>query len=88
MAIGTVSDRSLPLTNVHVGRVKLTGGTVAVALPGITDNSLLFVSGNGSGVTGFLTTTITAGTGWAVTSSVGGDAGFVSYMVVILQQAT
>jgi hypothetical protein len=83
MAATTVSARELPLTETIVGRSKLTGGTVSVALKGITENSLVYVSGNTSTATGAYTVVITAGTGFSITSSVGGDAGYVAWMVVI-----
>lgn len=84
MAVGAIAVQPLPVTQVLVGRSKLAGGTVAVALTQITDNSLIFANGDDSAVTGILTITRTAGTSFTLTSSVGGDAGFVAWLVVIL----
>jgi len=87
MAVGAVSTRQAPLTNVKIGRSKLTGGTVSVSLKQITANSIVLVSGNDGSVTGILTVVITAGTGFSITSSVGGDAGFVGWAVFLVQTA-
>jgi len=62
----------------------LVAGAATVALKQITDNSLVFLSGDDANVDGILQAVITSGTGFVVTSSVGGDIGFVAYMVVII----
>lgn len=84
MAVGAVSQRALPLTQIIVGRQVLVAGAATVALKQITDNSLVFLSGDDANVDGILQAVITSGTGFVVTSSVGGDIGFVAYMVVII----
>lgn len=85
MAVSTVTQRILPVTNVIVGRDTMAAGSVTVALPTITENSLVFVSSDSTGVTGALKTVITAGTGFVTTSLVGaGDAGLVAWLVVII----
>lgn len=84
MAVSTLTARGLLLTNVIVGRDTMAAGSLTVALPTITENSLVFPASNSTGVTGALKTVITAGTGFVVTSLVGaGDAGLVAWMVVI-----
>jgi precorrin-6B methylase 2 len=84
MAVGAVSQRELPLTQIIIGRQVLIAGSATVALKQITDNSLIFVSGDDANVDGILQTVTTNGTGFVITSSVGGDVGFVAYMVVII----
>ena len=84
MAVAAVSQRELPLTNIRIGRDKLTGGAATVSLKAITENSLVFLSGNDANVDGALQAVITAGTGFAIASSTGGDAGYVAWMVVII----
>jgi hypothetical protein len=62
----------------------MAAGSVTVAMKEITEDSLVFVSSNSTGVTGALKTVISAGVGFTTTSLVGaGDAGLVAYMVVI-----
>ena len=87
MAVGAVTTRQAPLTNIKVGRTKLTGGTVNVSLKQITAASVVLVSGNDASATGAYTVVITAGTGFSITSSVGGDAGFVGWAVFLNQTA-
>ena len=84
MAVGAVTQRELPVTQVLIGRSKLAGGTVDVTIKQITDNSLVFCQGNDSTVTGILTVVVTAQTKFSITSSVGGDAGYVAWMVIII----
>ncbi len=85
MAVGAVTQRILPVTNVIVARVQLTTGAATVSLPQITENSLIYMSGNDAAATGAMRAVITAGTGFVITSLVGaGDTGFVAYMVVII----
>lgn len=84
MAVGAVTQQVLPVTNVQIGRSQLSGGAATVALKEITENSLVFLSGNDANVDGALQAVITAGTGFAIASSTGGDSGFVAWMVVIL----
>ena len=88
MAVGALSQRILPPANMQIGRSKLTAGTVSVAFPGVTDNTLVFASGNDAAVTGILTIVVTAGTGFSITSSVGGDTGYVAWVVVLNNQAS
>jgi len=85
MAVGAVTQRILPVTNVIVARVQLTAGAATVSLPQITENSLVFLTGNDAAATGAMRVVITAGTGFVITSLVGaGDTGFVAYMVIII----
>lgn len=85
MAVGAVTQRELPLTQIIIGRQVLITGTATVDLKQITENSLIFLTGNSAAATGALRAVITAGTGFVVTSLVGaGDTGFVAYMVVII----
>ena len=85
MAVGAVTQRILPVTNVIVARVQLTTGAATVSLPQITENWVIFMSGNDAAATGAMRAVITAGTGFVITSLVGaGDTGFVAYMVVII----
>ncbi len=85
MAVGAITQRTLPVANIICGRDTMAAGSVTVAIPGITENSLVFVSSNSTGVTGALKTVITAGTGFVTTSLVGaGDAGLVAWMVVLI----
>jgi len=84
MAVGAVAKRPLPVTNVIVGRVGLTAGAADVDMNEITEDSLIFLSGNsGASSDGALTATITAGDKFAIASSDGTNDGYVSYMVVI-----
>lgn len=83
MAVGAVTIQPLPVTDVVIGRSQLSGGTVSVTLKSINDNSLVFCQGNDANVTGVLKVAITSGTGFSITSTVGGDTGFVAWMVVI-----
>lgn len=83
MAVGTLSKRPLPVSNVIIGRSTLVAGTVDVDMNEITEDSLVFVSGNSAAVTGVLSVVITAGDKFSITSSVGGDTGVVAWMVVI-----
>ena len=84
MAVTTVTDRILPLTNIHCGRVTMAAGTVTFAMKEITEDSLVFPASNSTGVTGALKVVITGGVGFVITSLVGaGDAGLVAYQVVI-----
>ncbi len=85
MAVSTLSQRILPVTNVIIGRDTMAAGSVTVALPAISEDSLVFTSSDSTGVTGALKTVITAGTGFVTTSLVGaGDAGLVAWMVVLV----
>jgi len=84
MAVGAVSARQLPLTNITIGRQVLIAGSATVVLPTITDNSLIFVSGNDANVDGILQTVTTSGTGFVITSSQAGDVGFVAWFVIII----
>lgn len=84
MAVGAVTQRPLDLTNIIVGRDKLTAGTVTVSLKQITDNSLVFMSGDDANVDGVCQAVITSGTGFVITSQTGGDAGYVAWMVVLI----
>jgi hypothetical protein len=83
MAVGAVVQQILPSSNVQCGRVQLTGGAATVALKEIKDTSLVFLTGNDANVDGACQAVITAGTGFAIASSTGGDSGWVAYMVVI-----
>ena len=83
MAVAVVTAQPAPLTETYIGRTKLAGGTVNVALKHITEDSVVIVSGNDAAVTGILVVVITAGTGFSVTSSVGGDAGYVGWAVYV-----
>ena len=84
MAVTTVVKQVMPVTNCLVGRDTMAAGSLTVALPQITEESLVFVCGNSAGVTGALRAVITAGTGFVVTSLVGaGDAGLVGWCVMI-----
>lgn len=85
MAVGAVTARALDLTNIIVGRSKLTAGASIVALPQITDNSLIFCTGNDAAATGAMRAVITSGTGFTITSLVGaGDTGYVAWLVVLI----
>lgn len=84
MAVGEITARGVPLTNMVCGRSQLAAGTVSVALPTITDNSLIFLSGNNANVDGVVQAVITSGTGFVITSQTGGDVGFVSWLVIII----
>ena len=84
MAVGALSQRELPLTQIIIGRQVLIAGSATVALKQITDNSLVFVSGDDANVDGSLQTVTTSGTGFVITSSNAGDVGFVAYMVVLI----
>ena len=84
MAVAAVTQRELPVTQILVGRQVMVAGAAVVLMKQITDNSLIFASGNDSAVTGILTITRTVGTSFTITSSVGGDVGFVAFMVVII----
>ena len=84
MAVGAVVQQILPPTNCQVGRSQLSGGTVTVAFKEITENSIVLVTGNDANVDGACQVVITAGVGFAITSSTGGDAGWVGWLVIIL----
>jgi hypothetical protein len=84
LAVGAITSREFPTTQAIVGRSKLTAGAVIVAFPQITDDSLIFAAGNDATVTGIITITRTAGTSFTLTSSVGGDVGFVAWLVVLI----
>lgn len=85
MAVGAVTQQILPVTNIQIGRTVLVAGAATVALKEITENSLVFLTGNDAAATGAMRAVITAGTGFVITSLVGaGDTGFVAWMVVIL----
>ena len=84
MAVGAIARQALPVTQVIIGRQVMVAGAAIVLMKQITDNSLIFASGNDAAVTGILTITRTAGTSFTITSSVGGDVGFVAFMVVII----
>jgi hypothetical protein len=81
MAIAAQASQPVAVTNLFSGRAKLVAGTIAVAFAGLLDTSEVFVTGL-SGNTGFMTVTQTTGTGFTVTSSQGGDAGFVNWLVI------
>jgi hypothetical protein len=87
MAVGAVSYRQVA-PNVFAGRSKLTGGTVTVTNHQVNDNTLIFVSGNDGNVTGILTVTRTSGTSFTITSSVGGDSGFVAVLLYLINDPT
>jgi hypothetical protein len=54
-------------------------------MPTITENSLVFLTGNDAAATGAMRAVITANTGFVITSLVGaGDTGFVAFMVIII----
>lgn len=85
MAVGAVTQRELPVTQVIIGRQALIAGAATVGLKQITENSLIFLTGNDAAATGALRAVITAGTGFVVTSLVGaGDTGEVAYMVILI----
>jgi len=85
MAVGAVVQQILPPTNVQIGRTQLTTGAATIALKEITENSLVFLTGNDANATGAMRAVITAGTGFVIASLVGaGDTGFVAWMVIIL----
>ena len=85
MAVGAIAQQILPTTNVIIGRVQLTTGAAIVAMKQITENSLVFLTGNDAAATGAMRAVITAGTGFTITSLVGaGDTGFVAFLVIIL----
>jgi hypothetical protein len=85
MAVASVSQRELPLTQIIVGRQILVTGAATVSLKQITENSLIFLTGDDAAATGTLRAVITAGTGFVVTSLVGaGDTGYFAYLVVII----
>jgi len=84
MAVATVAQQALPLTQLICGRDKLAAGAATVSLKQITDNSLVFCFGNDANVDGILQTVQTSGTGFVITSSEGGDVGYVAWLVVII----
>jgi hypothetical protein len=83
MAVGAVTQQPLPVTECFIGRQVLVGGAATVAFKRITQESIVLASCNSALATGALSIVITPGTGFVVTSSVGGDVGFVGYMVII-----
>ena len=83
MAVAGVTPQPIPVTETYVGRTQLAGGTVNVAFKHITEDSVVIASGNDAGVTGILTIVITAGTGFSITSSVGANAGWVGWLVIV-----
>jgi hypothetical protein len=85
MAVSTLSARPLPTTDVIIGRGLSAAGSLTVALPAITEDSLVFVTNNAAAATGALRVVITAGTGFVVTSLVGaGDSGVIAWMVILI----
>jgi hypothetical protein len=88
MAVAAITTRSVPTTNIVCGRSKLTGGTVTIANKQVADTTLIFASGDDGSVTGILTITRTSGTSFTITSSVGGDTGFVAWMLVYINDGT
>ncbi len=87
MATGAVTQRAATEANMIQGRSKLAGGTVTVGFKQATDSTVILASGNDGSVTGILTIVITAGTGFTITSSVGGDTGFVGWLAIVNQQS-
>lgn len=83
MAVGAVTRFVPPLTNNIAGRSQLAAGAVTVSLPEIKETSLVFLANNSAAATGAQRAVITAGTGFVITSGVGGDTGFVAWWVVI-----
>jgi hypothetical protein len=84
MAVAAVTQQPIPVTEVFIGRVQLTTGSATVAFKRITQDSLVFLTGNDAAATGAMRAVITAGTGFVITSLVGaGDTGYVAYMIVI-----
>lgn len=83
MAVGAVTQQPLPVCETFIGRQVLVAGAATVAFKRITQDSIVLVSCNSATATGILVVVITAGTGFVVTSSVGGDVGFVGYMIII-----
>lgn len=83
MAVGAVTQQPIPVTEMFTGRQVLVAGAATVAFKRITQDSVVLVSSNSLTATGAYTVVITAGTGFVITSSVGGDTGFVGYTVII-----
>ncbi len=63
------------------GSATLSGGTVTVADTSITANSVISMMPVGVTNAGFLGVTLTAGTGFVITSSGGSDARVVKYSI-------
>ena len=63
------------------GTATLAAGTVAITVNGVKTSSKIFVSSAAAGVTGALRAVPTANT-ITITSSVGGDAGAVSWFAL------
>ncbi len=85
MAVSTLSQRILPVNNIVIGRGLMAAGSLTVALPAISEDSLVFLCGNADAATGALRAVITAGTGFVVTSVVGaGDSGVVAWIVILV----
>jgi hypothetical protein len=88
MAVATVTMRNVRLTMMRAGRSKLTAGAVSVSLKEITEESLVFLSGDDANVDGALQCVITEGTGFAIASSEAGDAGYVAWLVIVNTSAS
>ena len=74
---------NLAIKGTDSGTATLVAGTVTVALPSVTANSLVFVTRTlNGGTTGTIQAVVTAGTGFVLTSSSALDTSTVGYVVI------
>jgi hypothetical protein len=71
------------MANPSIGTATLVSGTATIANNWLTSQDLVFVTVTTSGGTrGYLSTSVTAGTGFTITSSSSTDTSTVAYLII------